>query len=143
MKIPTDIDGRFGPRSEEEVNRRIEAWAKKTLQFLEKKPKCSDCGDALYHFSYTMLCDDCRPRKNYRAFVRRNPGYNAQQWQKNKVRKLKQQRRYYLANKDEINRQRRIRRREKRRNYEESLRFKLGKLEKDVQDAGLIYQAPT
>ncbi|GAH95825.1 unnamed protein product, partial [marine sediment metagenome] len=62
--------------------------------------------------------------------------------QKNKVRQTMLHKEYYLAHTDEINRQRRIKRREKRKNYEESLRFKLGRLERDVQATGLMNQTP-
>jgi len=114
-----------------------ERWHKKVLRFLESKPICLDCKEALHHFSYTMLCHTCRKRRNYKVFVSRNPNYNAQKWQKNKVRQTMLHRKYYLEHTDEINRQQRIKRREKRRNYKDSLRFKLGRLERDVRAAGL------
>jgi len=114
-----------------------ERWHKKVFRFLESKPTCSACGEELHHFSYTMLCHTCRKRRNYRRFVSLNPLYNAQKWQKNKVRQTMLHKKYYLAHKDEINRQCRIKRQEKRKNYENSLRFKLGRLERDVRATGL------
>lgn len=143
MKIPTNIDKRFGPRSKGELKRRVVALDRKVLQFLEQKPICLDCKEALNHFSYTMLCSICRAKRDYRKFVGRNPLYKAQWWQKNKVRQTIRYRKYYLGHKDEINFRRRFKRREKRRNYEDSLRFKLERLERDVRAKGLISQAPT
>lgn len=146
IKDLTGIDRRLGPRTEQRIREitatNIARWPRITLQFLESKPICSACGDELHHFSHTMLCDTCRPRRNYRRFISRNPLYNAQKWQKSKARQLMLQRKRRLTqNMDEINRRRRIKRREKRRNYEDSLRFKLGKLERDVRAKGLIPQA--
>ena len=110
-----------------------ERWHKKAFRFLEQNPVCSACGDELHHFSYTMLCDACRNRKNYKRFVSLHPLYNKQ----NKVRQAVRSRRHYLAHKDEINHRRSIRRREKRRrSHEDSLRFELGRLERAVRAAG-------
>ena len=53
----------------------IEYWARKTREFLETNPVCSSCGDPLTSFSRTGLCWQCRVRKNYQAFLGRNPGY--------------------------------------------------------------------
>jgi|GEM_PF-7019781 len=68
MKIPATIDRRFGPRSKEVAERVADAmrkgWRKKILKFLEQEPRCSDCGEKIYHLSYTMLCSPCRSRRN-------------------------------------------------------------------------------
>ena len=141
MKIPTDIDRRFGPRSEEVVKKRADGirrgWRRKTLKFLEQKPICSECKDELHHFSRTMLCGYCRMAKNKANHLRRNPGYLARHYQENKERILAYQRSYYLIYKDQICLRLRIKYQKKRRNHEESLRFKLERLERDVQAAGL------
>ena len=142
VKKITGTDRRLGPRSEKVIKRVVaaqrEGWDKMVFRFLEQKPTCLACGNDLHHLSYTMLCDVCRPKRNYRIFVARNPLYNAQKWQKNKVRQTILHRRYYQTHADQINYRRRIRRREKRRrNFEDLLRFELGRLERDVRAAGL------
>lgn len=53
----------------------IEWWAKRTREFLATNPACLCCGDPLMSFSRTGLCWRCRVRKNYLAFLDRNPGY--------------------------------------------------------------------
>lgn len=141
MKALANIDRRLGPRSEEVVKRMtvasLASVRRKRLQFLESKPVCSECGAKFHHFSKTMLCTSCRVRKNKENFLSRNPGYNARQYQKNKKRELTRQRRYYLINRDKINLCLRIKYQRGRTNYEGSLRFKLGRLERDVRAAGL------
>lgn len=146
MKIPAEINKRFGSRSEKVVKKRTIAirkgWRRKTLKFLEQKPICFKCKEELHHFSRTMLCNYCRIAKNKANHLSRNPGYLARHYQENKERILAYQRSYYLIYKDEICLRLRIKYAEKKReNYEDSLRFKLGRLERDVWATGLCPSA--
>jgi len=141
MKIPTNIDRQFGPRSKEVVERRAVAirkgWRKKTLQFLKSKPTCFDCNEELHHFSRTMLCGYCRMAKNKENHLSRNPGYLARHYQENKDQILAYNQRRYLLHKDQICLRLRIKYAEKRSHeegYEESLR---SSLEREVRAAGL------
>lgn len=105
----------------------IEALRKRTLRFLEQHPKCLDCGKELYHFSYKMVCQKCRKRKDSNNFLIRNPGYYSKYYQKNKKQRLMRQKRYYLIYADQINLRRKI------KYYEKALEL-LGEKKKTAQD---------
>lgn len=86
----------------------LEGWHKKTKKFLEGNPICSECRKKLFHFSRTMLCRECKCEIYYEEFLIRNPGYRAQQYQKNRKDELIGCGEYYLKHKDGINLRRRI-----------------------------------
>lgn len=35
-------------------------WEELKRKYLETDPHCSECGDKLYHFSYTGICGRCQ-----------------------------------------------------------------------------------
>jgi len=77
--------------SREEISQKISHgnisfWEKKTEKFLDGNPTCSSCGDELTSFSRTGLCWKCRCRKNYQAFLRRNPGYEKRYAQERNIK---------------------------------------------------------
>jgi len=93
-----------------------EAWDKKREVFFASNPKCTVCGGGFDHYSRTMICRKCQIIK-YREMAR------AQEPQCSRVYRRKHwdriqayQKQYYLANKDKISEQKKIKYHEYKQN---------------------------
>lgn len=92
-----------------------ETWEEKRAEFFASNPKCKECGGGFDHYSRTMICRKCQIIKYRNKARAREPEQSRDYRQKHKKRIQTYQAKYYLAHKEEISQQKKIKYQEKRR----------------------------
>lgn len=93
-----------------------ETWAKKREAFFATNPKCTECGDAIDHYTRTGLCRKCQTIEHKKRAQAKAPEYNRRYVKKHRARIRAYQARYYLKNKVAISLHKSIKYDEEKRN---------------------------
>lgn len=94
----------------------IETWDEKRARFFATNPKCKECGNALDHYSRTMLCRQCQKIEYKKRARAREPELSRKYRRKHKKKIQAYQARYYLINREAISQRKRDRYHEQKRN---------------------------
>ena len=91
-------------------------WDKKRQAFFAKNPKCTECGDAIDHYTRTGLCRKCQVIEYKKRAQAKAPEYRRTYVKKHRERIRAYQARYYLKNKVAISLRKSIKYHEQKRN---------------------------
>ena len=91
-------------------------WDKKREAFFASNPKCTDCGDAIDHYTRTGRCRKCQVIEYKKRAQAKAPEYRRTYVKKHRERIRAYQARYYLANKEAISQRKKDRYHEQKRN---------------------------
>ncbi len=92
----------------------LTVWEKRRIEWFATHPKCKICGGGFNHYSRIMICRKCQTTIYRERANAREPGRSREYRKKHKKKIQLYQARYYLANRDTISEQKKIKYREKR-----------------------------
>ena len=93
-----------------------ETWAEKRTRFFAKNPKCTECGNAIDHYTRTGLCRKCQVIEYKKRAQAREPEQSRMYRRKHKKRIVAYQAKYYLDNKATISARKKEKYHEQKRN---------------------------
>lgn len=92
----------------------IKKWDEKIKAFLATNPKCKECGNALDHYSRTMICRQCQKIIYKNRARAREPELSREYRRKHKKKIQAYQAKYYRANQDAISERKKMQYKEKK-----------------------------